>query len=159
MLGRPPRRTARVRLRRPRSQALPGRRLRRLATTVDEKSGLSTLERTYCNVCGERDGSSSRSDDELDALHHGGGATKKSACRVATRRADGGCGRSLRSSSSKMARHRLPPPALISPHKPHLHTLQYLRSSVLRVCAKITRILASHLHTIFGRSSIAKSST
>ena len=38
----------------------------------------------------------------------------------ATRWADGGCGRSLRWSSSKMARHRLPPPALTSPHKPHL---------------------------------------
>ncbi len=40
-LGRPPRRTARVRLRGPRSQALPGRPLRRLATTSDEKSGLA----------------------------------------------------------------------------------------------------------------------
>ena len=39
-LCRPPRRTARVRLRGPRSQALPGRLLRRLATTSDEKSGL-----------------------------------------------------------------------------------------------------------------------
>ena len=39
-LGRPLRRTARVRLRGPRSQALPGRPLRRLATTSDEKSGL-----------------------------------------------------------------------------------------------------------------------
>ncbi len=39
-LSRPPRRTARVRLRGPRSQALPGRPLRRLATTSDEKSGL-----------------------------------------------------------------------------------------------------------------------
>ena len=37
-------------------------------------------------------------------------------------RADGGCRRSLRWSSSKMAKHRLPPPALISPHKPHLQT-------------------------------------
>ena len=49
--------------------------------------------------------------------HSGGGVTKKSARPVATRRADGGCGRSLRWSSSKMAKHRLPPPALISPHK------------------------------------------
>ena len=40
-LRRPPRRTARVRLRGPRSQALPGRPLRRLATTSGEKSGLS----------------------------------------------------------------------------------------------------------------------
>ena len=40
-LGRPPRRTARLRLRGPRSQALPGRPLRRLATTSDEKSGLT----------------------------------------------------------------------------------------------------------------------
>ncbi len=40
-LGRPPRRTVQVRLRRPRSQALPGRPLRRLATTGDEKCGLS----------------------------------------------------------------------------------------------------------------------
>ena len=40
-LCRPPRRTARVRLRGPRSQALPGRLLRRLATTSDEKSGLA----------------------------------------------------------------------------------------------------------------------
>ena len=40
-LRRPPRRTARVRLRGPRSQALPGRPLRRLATTSDEKSGLT----------------------------------------------------------------------------------------------------------------------
>ena len=39
-LGRPPRRTVKVRLRRPRSQALPGRPLQRLATTSDEKSGL-----------------------------------------------------------------------------------------------------------------------
>ncbi len=39
-LGRPPRRTVQVRLRRPRSQALPGRPLRRLATTGDEKCGL-----------------------------------------------------------------------------------------------------------------------
>ncbi len=52
--------------------------------------------------------------------HGGGGATKKSARPVATRRADGGCGRSLRWSSSKMARHRLPSPALTSPRKPHL---------------------------------------
>ena len=65
------------------------------------------------------------------SFYSGGGATKKSACRVATRRADGGCGRSLRWSSSKMAKHRLPPPALISPRKPHLQTLPYLRSSVL----------------------------
>ena len=43
MLGRPPRRTVKVRLRRPRSQALPGRRLRRLATTTDEKSGLRSF--------------------------------------------------------------------------------------------------------------------
>ena len=60
--------------------------------------------------------------------HSGGGATKISARPVATRRADGGCGRSLRWSSSKMAKHRLPPPALISPHKPHLqirHNLCY----------------------------------
>ena len=40
-LGRPPRRTVKVRLRWPRSQALPGRPLQRLATTSDEKSGLS----------------------------------------------------------------------------------------------------------------------
>ena len=39
-LGRPPRRTVKVRLRRPRSQALPGRPLQRLATTSDEKFGL-----------------------------------------------------------------------------------------------------------------------
>ena len=65
--------------------------------------------------------------------HSGGGATKKSARPVATRRADGGCGRSLRWSSSKMQRHRLPPPALISPPKPRLQTLQYLCSSVLSV--------------------------
>ncbi len=68
----------------------------------------------------------------------GGGVTKKSARPVATRRADGGCGRSLRWSSSKMAKHRLPPPALISPHKPHLQTSPYLWNRVLRVCAKIT---------------------
>jgi len=92
---------------------------------------LSTLERKYGNVCGERDGSSSRSDDELDAPNLRGGATKKSARPVATRRADGACGRSLRWSSSKMAKHRLPPPALILPRKPHLQTLPYLRSSVL----------------------------
>ena len=40
-LCRPPRRAARVRLRGPRSQALPGWPLRRLATTSDEKSGLT----------------------------------------------------------------------------------------------------------------------
>ena len=72
--------------------------------------------------------SRARSDDELDALYHGG---KPSARPVATRRADGGCGRSLRWSSSKMARHRLPPPALISPHKPHLHTSSYLWDGAL----------------------------
>ncbi len=44
LLRRPPRRTARVRLRGPRSQALPGRPLRRLATTSDEKSGLEARE-------------------------------------------------------------------------------------------------------------------
>ena len=43
-LRRPPRRTARVRLRGPRSQALPGRPFRRLATTSDEKCGLEGLE-------------------------------------------------------------------------------------------------------------------
>ena len=63
--------------------------------------------------------------------HSGGGATKKSARPAATRRADGGCGRSLCWSSSKMQRHRLPPPALISPPKPRLQTFQYLCSSVL----------------------------
>jgi len=66
------------------------------------------------------------------ARYSGGGATKKPARLVTTRRADGFCGRSLRWSSSKMAKHRLPPPALISPRKPHLQTLPYLRSSVLR---------------------------
>ena len=76
--------------------------------------------------------SRARSDDELNALYHGGGATKLSARPVATRRADGGCGRSLRWSSSKMAKHRLPPPALISPHKPHLHTSSYLWDGALR---------------------------
>ena len=60
-----------------------------------------------------------------------GGATKPSARPVATRRADGGCGRSLRCSSSKMAKHRLPPPALTSPHKPHLHTSSYLWKGAL----------------------------
>ncbi len=50
---------------------------------------------------------------------------------VATRRADGGCGRSLRRPSSKMPKHRLPPPALISPHKPHLQTRHNLCYSVL----------------------------
>ena len=54
-----------------------------------------------------------------------------SARPVATRRADGGCGRSLRSSSSKMTKHRLPPPALISPHKPHLQTRHYMCDCVL----------------------------
>ncbi len=39
-LGRPPRRTVKVRLRWPRSQALPGRPLPRLTTTSDEKFGL-----------------------------------------------------------------------------------------------------------------------
>ena len=57
-----------------------------------------------------------------DAWYRRGGATKPSARPVATRRADGGCGRSLRWLSSKMAKHRLSPPALISPHKPHLQT-------------------------------------
>ena len=65
------------------------------------------------------------------SFYSGGGATKKSACPVATRRADGGCGRSLRWSSSKMAKHRLPPPALISPRKPHLQTRHNLCYSVL----------------------------
>jgi len=53
-------------------------------------NSLSTLERKYGNVCGERDGSSSRSEDELDAPYLRGGATKKSARPVATRRADRG---------------------------------------------------------------------
>ena len=44
-LGRPPRRTVQVRLRRPRSQALPGRHLRRLTTTGDEKCGLTSWQR------------------------------------------------------------------------------------------------------------------
>ena len=55
----------------------------------------------------------------------------ESARPVATRRADGGCGRSLRWSSSKMAKHRLPPSALISPRKPHLQTYRYLQNAVL----------------------------
>ncbi len=42
-LGRPSRRTVKVRLRWARSQALPGRPLWRLATTSDEKCGLSPL--------------------------------------------------------------------------------------------------------------------
>ena len=37
-----------------------------------------------------------------------------------------------RSEEEAMQRHRLPPPALISPPKPRLQTLQYLCSSVLR---------------------------
>ena len=69
---------------------------------------------------------SSRSADVLDASYCGGGATKLFSRPVATRRADGGCGRSPRSSSLKMARHRLPPPALISPHKPYLQTSSHL---------------------------------
>ena len=40
-----PRCTVKVRLRRPWSQALPGRPLRRLATTSDEKSGLKRKRR------------------------------------------------------------------------------------------------------------------
>ncbi len=91
----------------------------------------STAFCKYRYVCGERDGSSSRSDAELDASYLGGGATKKSARPVATPRADGGCGRSLCWSSSKMAKHRLPPPALISPRKPHLQTYRYLQNAVL----------------------------
>ena len=39
-VGRPPRRTAEVRQRRPSSQALSGRRLHRLATQTDKKCGL-----------------------------------------------------------------------------------------------------------------------
>ena len=54
MLGRPPRRTARVRLRRPRSQALPGRPLRRLATTSDEKSGLEVTRNRQSNLMSSR---------------------------------------------------------------------------------------------------------
>ena len=91
-----------------------------------------TLERKYGDVCGERDGSSPRSDDERHVFHSGGRGTKESARPVATRRADGGCGRSLRWSSSKMTKHRLPPLALISPHKPHLQTSPYLWNRVLR---------------------------
>ena len=49
---RPPRRTARVRLRGPRSQALPGRPLRRLATTSDEKSGLTGRKYRPDLMCG-----------------------------------------------------------------------------------------------------------
>ncbi len=60
-----------------------------------------------------------------------GGETKPSARPVATRRADGGCGRSRRWSSSKMAKHRLPPPALISPRKPHLQTRHFMCDMVL----------------------------
>jgi len=41
---------------------------------------------------------------------------------AATLRADGGRGRSLRCSSSKMLGHRLPPRALISAHEPHRRT-------------------------------------
>ena len=48
-LRRPPRRTARVRLRGPRSQALPGRPFRRLATTSDEKCGLGVVKRC-CSI-------------------------------------------------------------------------------------------------------------
>ncbi len=54
-----------------------------------------------------------------------------SARPVATHRADGGCGRSLRWLSSKMAKHRLPPPALISPHKTHLQIRHNLCYSLL----------------------------
>ncbi len=84
---------------------------------------------------------SSRSDAELDASNLGGGATKKSARPVATRRADGGCGRSLCGSSSKMAKHRLPPPALISPRKPHLQTYRYLQNAVLAITSLVGSLL------------------
>ena len=46
MLRRPPRRTVKVRLRGPRSQALSGRRFRPLATTGYEKCGLEVCPRT-----------------------------------------------------------------------------------------------------------------
>ncbi len=83
------------------------------------------------DVGGERDGVEGAKRRRGDAGYRKGGATKPSARPVATRRADGGCGRSLRWSSSKMAKHRLPPPALISPHKPHLHTSSYLWKGAL----------------------------
>ena len=54
--------------------------------------------------------------------------------------ANGGCGRSLRWSSSKMAKHRLPPPALISPHKPHRQTRNNLCCKVL-VCLIVLNLL------------------
>ena len=63
--------------------------------------------------------------------HSGGGAAKISGCCVATVRADGDCGRSLRLSSPKMAQHRLAPPALISPRKPHLQMYSSSQKAVL----------------------------
>ena len=92
---------------------------------------LSAPFHKYDDVCGERDGVEGAKRRRGDAWYRRGGATKPSARPVATRRADGGCGRSLRWSSSKMAKHRLPPPALISPHKPHLHTSSYLWKGAL----------------------------
>ena len=51
---------------------------------------------------------SSRSQNKADGL-----------TPTVTRRENRACGRSLRCSSSKMTQHRLPPPALISPRRPH----------------------------------------
>ena len=92
---------------------------------------LSAPFQKYDNVCGEPDGVESAKRRRRDASYRGGGATKLSARPVATRRADGGCGRSLRWSSSKMTNHRLPPTALISPHNPHLQTSSYFWNGAL----------------------------
>ncbi len=61
----------------------------------------------------------------------------------ATRWADGGCARSLGWSSSKMARHRLPPPALTSPRKPHLQLPCYFGIDHL-VCSERPHTAKAH---------------
>ena len=112
----------------PPSQCPRSTNLQRSLQKIDK---LSAPFHKYDDVCGERDGVEGAKRRRGDAWYRRGGATKPSARPVATRRADGGCGRSLRWSSSKMAKHRLPPPALISPHKPHLHTSSYLWKGAL----------------------------
>ena len=103
---------------------------------------LSAPFQKYDDVCGERDGVESAKRRRGDAFYRRGEATKTSARPVATRRTDGGCGGSLRWSSSKMARHRLPPPALISPHKPHLQTSSYFWNGA---CSLHTALLLAAL--------------
>ncbi len=114
----------------------------------------------YDDVCGERAGVEGAKRRRVDAGYRRGGATKPSARPVATRRVDGGCGRSLRWLSSKMAQHRLPPPALISPHKPHLQTSSYLWNGTLRLCFRLVSFVFLGLTIVSGapRQQIATSS-